>query len=232
MIDFHSHILPAIDDGSQSLEQTEKMLQSAWSQGVRHQVATPHFYADKMIPEEFLEKRKRGYEQALSLEGELPQIHLGAEVAYFPGMSRSDAVQQLQIGQTGLLLVEMPFTTWTDRMVEDVCMLTDRQGLTPVLAHVERYRQRDRFPRYLDMLLASDALFQYNASAFLERATRGWAMRQLKKGCVHFLGSDCHNLTGRAPNLGDAAQQIQKKAGIELLDEIQTLSAQCLGVFD
>jgi len=230
MIDFHSHFLPAVDDGSQSLAQTEEMLKCAFSQGVRQIVATPHFYGDEMVPADFLENRQRAFDQIPWDAAAMPRIHLGAEVAYFGNMSRSEAVQQLQIDNTGLLLVEMPFSPWTDRIVQDVCRLQERQGLIPVLAHVERYRQKSQFPRYRDMLLDAGVLFQSNAGAFLKLGTRSWVLRQMKDGCVHFLGSDCHNMTTRAPNLGEAAKVIEKKLGQPALEEITAFSAQALGL--
>ena len=227
MIDFHSHFLPNVDDGSKSVEETRQMLKLAYSQGVRYMVATPHFYADQMIPKDFLEKRQRAFDSILP-QPDMPQIILGAEVAYFNNMSRSESLQQMQIGNTGLLLVEMPFCAWSDRMVEDVCMLADRQGLTPVLAHVERYRDKQQFPKFRDRLLSSGVLFQCNAAAFLRFSTRSWALKQLREGCVHFLGSDCHNLTTRTPNLGDGVQVIGKKMGSEYLDDIWDFSAEAL----
>lgn len=228
MIDFHSHILPSVDDGSQSVEESLRMLRAAWDQGVRRIVATPHFYADEMVPKEFLVNRQRALEQIGTEDAD--RIFLGAEVAYFDNMSRSEALQQMQIGQTGLILVEMPFMPWTDRIVEDVCRLADRQGLTPVLAHVERYRQKSQIPRYRDVLLNCGALFQCNAGAFLSFGSRSWTLKQMKNGCVHFLGSDCHNMTTRAPRLGEAAQVIEKKLGRETLEEIEAFSAQVLGI--
>lgn len=230
MIDLHSHILPSVDDGSKSLQETEAMLQSAYCQGVRHIVATPHFYGDSMGPERFLEKRQRAFDQLTLDESTMPQLHLGAEVAYFDNMSRSDAMQLLQIDRTGMLLVEMPFAPWTDRVAEDVCMLADRQGLTPVLAHVERYRQKTQFPRYRDMLMANGVLFQCNAASFLQTGLRGWVLKQMKYGYVHFLGSDSHNMTTRAPKLGEAAKVIEKKFGQQMLLEIEDFSAQALGL--
>lgn len=230
MIDFHSHFLPAVDDGSQSPAESEAMLKSAFSQGIRQIVATPHFYADEMVPEVFLENRQRAVARIPWDETAMPRIHLGAEVAYFGNISHSEAVRKLQIGNTGLLLVEMPFLPWTDRIIQDVCQLQDRQGLTPVLAHVERYRQKSQFPRYRDMLLESGAFFQSNAGAFLKMETRSWALRQMKIGCIHFLGSDCHNMTTRAPMLGEAAKVIEKKLGTEALEDIEAFSTQALGL--
>lgn len=229
MIDFHSHVLPKVDDGSQSLDETRQMLALSYQQGVRHMVATPHFYADEMIPEAFLEKRQRAFDQ-IKPDDSAPVLHLGAEVAYFDHMSRSDAMQQLQIDNTGLLLVEMPFADWTDRIAEEICMLQDRQGLTPVLAHVERYRQKNQFPRYRDMFMNFGVLFQCNASAFLRPVMDPWALKQLRIGCVHLLGSDCHNLGTRAPQLGEAARMIEKKLGCAALEEIKAFSAEALHV--
>ena len=229
MIDFHSHILPQIDDGSKSVEQTRQMLKLAADQGVRYMVATPHFYGDRMMPLEFLEKRQRAFDRVMDERIE-PALGLGAEVYYFDNMSRSDDMQKLQINDTGLILVEMPFGEWTDRMVTDVCHLQDRLGLTPVLAHIERYRNRDQFPRYRDWLLSEGVLMQVNAGSFGLIRTGFWLRQQLKKGCVHFLGSDCHNLTTRPPNMETAARGIEKRFGKEILQDIMDFSAQALGI--
>lgn len=229
MIDFHSHILPQIDDGSCSLEQTRQMLRMAADQGVRYMVATPHFYGDRMMPQEFLENRQRAFDRVAE-DKNVISLGLGAEVYYFDNMSRSDDLQFLQINDSGLLLVEMPFSGWTDRMVRDVCSLQDRQGLTPVLAHVERYRSADQFPRYRDQLLAEGVLMQANAGSFGLIRTGFWLRQQIRKGCVHFLGSDCHNLTTRLPNMETAARVIERRLGREVLQNIMDFSAQALGI--
>ena len=87
MIDFHTHILPEMDDGSRSLEETKKLLQMEYAQGIRHIVATSHFYAQEEFPEKFLKRRDRRIQQVKDmLEGEEwgSQMHLysGAEVLY------------------------------------------------------------------------------------------------------------------------------------------------------
>ena len=229
MIDLHSHVLPGVDDGSHSPEETAQMLKRAFDQGVSCMVATPHFYADETVPEKFLEKRQRGFAQVV-LDNTMPKLLLGAEVAYFDNMSRSEALQQLQIGDTGLLLVEMPFGAWNDRIVRDVCDIQERLGLTPVLAHVERYRNRDQFPKYRDKLLSGGVLFQANAGAFGGFRITMWLLRQLKKGYIHFLGSDCHNMTSRPPCMDVAACVIEKRLGRNTLLEIEDFSAQMLNL--
>ncbi len=227
MIDLHSHILPGIDDGSQSVEMSHTMLDILRQQGVELVVATPHFYAMKDTPENFLRRRAESAAQ-LQSDVNMPRILLGAEVAYFDGMSNSEALEDLRLGDTELLLVEMPFGTWTQRMVKEICQLTLQAGLIPVLAHVERYRKRDQLPKYQRQLLEQGVLLQCNAEAFVDRSTRRWALGQLKQGNIHFLGSDSHNLTARPPKLDQAAQIISKKLGSSALEELTAFSKEML----
>jgi protein-tyrosine phosphatase len=229
MIDLHSHILPEMDDGSSSVEMSRRMLETMAQQGVQTVVATPHFYASRDLPEAFLERRQRSVDLLGAEKPEQPQLLLGAEVAYFDGMGRSaEVLQQLQLGTSGLLLVEMPFGEWNKRMVQEVCDLPLQTGLTPVLAHVDRYRRSDQLPRNLDTLLECGVLLQCNADAFLQFGSRGWALKMIRGEMIHFLGSDSHNLTTRKPNLGDAAKVIEKKLGRELLEDLMSFSRELL----
>ena len=224
MIDLHTHILPKMDDGSQSPEETEKLLEMLCSQGVTELAATPHFYASQENPESFL-LRRASCIQKMPLQTGI-QVHYGAEVAYFPGMQNCDALTQLQIGTSGLLLIEMPFRSWTDRVVEDICAIPSQLGLTPVLAHVERYRGLSQFAKFRYRLADNEVLFQCNAEAFMHGPSCRWALKQLKEGFMDFLGSDCHNLTHRAPKMDTAINIIKKKLGSEafdLLSEAATL---------
>ena len=87
VIDFHSHILPGVDDGSKNLEQSLAMLQMEAAQGIKRVVATPHFYAQHDKPEKFLRKREEAQRQLRQLISEnpgLPELSIGAEVYYFP----------------------------------------------------------------------------------------------------------------------------------------------------
>jgi len=225
MMYLHSHILPEMDDGSKDPQMSRQMLDSMQLQGVRTVVATPHFYASRDLPEAFLERRQRAAQLLGDPAPGQPRVILGAEVAYFDGMGRSEQVlRQLQLGSSGLLLVEMPFGEWNKRILREVCDLPLQTGLTPVLAHVDRYRRRDQFPAAMEELLDCGVLFQCNADSFLQFGSRGWALKLLRQGLVHFLGSDAHNLTTRKPNLGEAARVIEKKLGAEYLEDLMTFS--------
>lgn len=230
MIDLHSHILPKMDDGSESPEMSRSLLTILRQQGVETVVATPHFYAMQDTPEDFLRRRAEAAHRLEYDPADAPCILLGAEVAYFDGMSHTPILEALQLEQTGLLLVEMPFGAWTQRMIQEICQIPILTGLTPVLAHVNRYRRADQLPKYQKELLGQGILFQCNAEAFLSFWERRWALKMLRQGQIHFLGSDTHNLTTRAPKIEQAAQIITHKLGAETLDKLTAFSKEMLNI--
>ena len=230
MIDVHTHILPCIDDGSKSVEMSLQMLRISAQQGVKTVVATPHFYPTRNNPEKFYEDRQKAWEQLGQLPEGLPRVILGAEVAYFDGISRSSQLEAMRLGDSNLLLVEMPMSPWTDYMIDEVVSIPGNLGLQPVLAHVDRYLHRSQLPRYLEELLDMEIPLQVSASAFLKFSQRSKMLRLIKNGWVDFLGSDAHNLTTRVPNMADAAQVIAKKLGEEALLNITARSASLLGL--
>lgn len=222
IIDFHSHILPGIDDGSTCVEESIAMLRMEAEQGIRHVVATPHFYAQHDSIEEFLERRAeaewRLREELAKHEG-LPRLTVGAEVYYFRGISQSDVLQKLTIGSRSFSMIEMPMATWTDTMYRELEQIYRDQSIRPIVAHVDRYFTRFRTFGIPEKLEELPVLVQANASFFCgNSATR--AMRILQKEQIHLLGSDCHNLRSRKPNLGKAIDRIQRHKGIELLERI------------
>ncbi len=219
MLDLHAHLLPDMDDGSDSVQTTQKMLELLKKQGVTQVVASSHFYAAVDTPEDFLRRRK---ESLASIEGlmDVPEIIPGAEVAYFDGMGQCQALKDLTIGNTNLILVEMPFYEWTERMIAELVKLKSYLGLQPVLAHIERYRGKKQLPKFLEQLVSERIAMQCNTVALLQADVRRWIVRMMKKGNVHFLGTDTHNLTTRAPVYGEAVAILQKKLPPEIVAEL------------
>lgn len=228
MIDFHSHILPGIDDGSKSVKESLSLLAELKKQRVTTVVATPHYYISQRSPQRFLEKRAHAFAQ---LEEQLPDnspaIILGAEVLYFPGISRMDAVHELCIEGTDVLLLEMPFRGWTEYMVQEIESLAISGGYTVVLAHMERYLRFVKRP-VLDRLLDDGVFMQSNADFFLEFLSKRKALRLLMDGYIQLLGSDCHNMTSRPPRLQEAAGVIREALGASILREIDRRAAALL----
>ena len=213
MIDIHSHILPGMDDGSSSIEESVAMARESARQGVRLIAATPHFYATEENPHRFLARRERSLEALDSIwRKEFPVLLVGAEVHYFDGISRVEEVSHLTLDQTRILLLEMPFTSWSSRMVDEVLELQRLRGLQVLLAHIERY-MGDQKTGVWEQLRQSGVWTQCNANFFLRWQTKRKAQAMFKKGEIHMLGSDTHNMTTRPPNLAFAREALIKAAG-------------------
>ena len=212
MTDFHAHFLPGIDDG---------MLEMWRDQGISRICATPHFYAEHSTPESFLRRRNTAYESLLEAAGDgsdLPAILLGAEVRFFDGMCNTRELPMLCFEGTNLLLLEMPFTRWTDRMLREVEEIA-RRGIIPVAAHIERYMDLNS-RKVIRSFMESGILVQCNAEFFLTHRTSRRALTLLRDGYIHFLGSDAHNAASRAPNIGDALDLIEKKLGPSSIEHL------------
>lgn len=224
LVDFHSHILPGIDDGSSSSAESLAMLRMEAQQGIGHVIATPHFYAHYDTPERFLARREASMNRLLrAAEGtvDLPKIDLGAEVYYFPGISDSEVLPRLTIAEKKCILIEMPPSPWTETMYRELEGIYVKQDLLPVIAHVDRYITPLRNYGIPQRLAELPVLVQANADFFLRRTTASFALRLLREDRIHVLGSDCHNLAGRAPNLGNAVRVIHKHLGDETVERIR-----------
>ncbi len=225
VIDFHSHVLPGIDDGSKSVSESIAMLRMEAQQGIRCVAATPHFYAHHDRPERFLEKRQAAealLRAEMARQENMPRLMVGAEVYYFPGMSQSDVLPGLAIGDTGAILVEMPPAPWTEHMYRELADIRSNWGLIPIVAHVDRYISPLRTFGIPERLEELPVLVQANAGFFRNPMTRGLALRLLREDRIQLLGSDCHNLNDRPPNLADAVQVIRKRLGKEALTQIHS----------
>lgn len=230
MIDFHSHVLPGMDDGSTCVEESLAMLEASAQQGIGCMAATSHFYPMENSPEQYLARRAAAEERLRTVwKPGLPKLLLGAEVYFFEGMSRVQELDALRIEGTELLLVEMPFHSWTERMVKELLAVHERQDMTVVLAHIERYF-RFQPKRLWDDLLDAGILMQCNAGFFLSWRTKRKACRMLAERRIHLLGSDSHNMSDRPPRLGDALSVIGKSERRRLERSIRQLVPSVEGI--
>ena len=222
MFDCHCHILPGIDDGSKNVDMSLEMLKMSADQGVEGIVFTPHFYADENGPEKFLERRNRALaelEANLDKLEVVPKYLTGAEVHYFRGMSRVDSLESLCIGNSDYILIEMPFRDWQANFIDEIEEISKVLGLKVIIAHIERYFDQDR--RLVKRLLDNpELLIQCNAEFFIEKHTASKAIKMLKSGRIDLLGSDCHRVEHRRPNLAEAVAIIEKKDKKGYLDHI------------
>ena len=233
--DFHSHILPNMDDGSSSVEESVALLELEAAQGVDRVLLTPHFYPLNESPRDFLERRNASVKMLLdAIEGrtDLPHLTVGAEVAYYLGMSQSEELPLLAIEGTDCILIEMPPAPWPKYVWRDLRAIREEWGLMPIIAHVDRYIRPLRtygIPRRLEEI---GVLVQANGNFFIRRETERMAMKLLKTGRVHLIGSDCHGLETRRPNVKDAVEKIERKLGREALFRIGELEEKIFNRMD
>ncbi len=232
-VDFHTHILPGVDDGSRSVEESLEMLRHEAQSGVGHVVATPHFYANHESPERFLEKRGKAEEKLRAamqdVEG-LPSLSMGAEVHFFEGMSDADRLPDMAIAGTGCVLVEMPMKHWSDRNLQELVGIYQKRRLIPIVAHMDRYVtpfRANQIPNRLSQL-PIPLLIQVNADFFTNRWSQRLALKLLQQGRIHLLGSDCHHMKHRPPNLDGALKVIERSLGVAQLEKMRTLEQKVL----
>lgn len=215
MVDFHTHILPGIDDGSDSADTSLKMLERLYSQGVDRVILTPHFYMQICDVETFLSERVRAFNalsDAAMGKDSIPHIALGAEVLMFPETGGIDDLESLCIEGTNYMLLEMPFSEWSNSTYESVERIMNR-GIIPIIAHFERYKRYHRTYEYLYRLRDMGCVIQSNAEFFRSFIGGRRAIKFVREEMIDLLGSDCHNLTSRGPEIADAFCLIEKKLG-------------------
>ena len=225
--DMHGHFLPGMDDGCKDVQEAVALLRYSYSTGVRMMFATPHYYPIESV-EDFLRRRQESYDAlqayiAASGITDIPQILLGAEVAYRQGIGNVEDLHKLCLGSSRYLLLELPFEKWSNTLLRDVSNICCARGITPVFAHIERYipmQSADTLSRVLQL----DGLVQINAGTLLKFPGNLRCKRLIRQGTAHLLGSDCHNMEARKPNLHLAQEKLRAWRMQESLEEMASLS--------
>ena len=221
LIEAHSHILACIDDGSNSVETSKRMIAEMRKQGVTKIYATPHFYAhrEKSL-ERYLEKRQAAWEQL----GD-KSILLGAEVAIEHGISEIEGIKNLAYQNTDLILLEFPYRKYENWMENEIFSIAQENDLTPVIAHIHRYLEFFT-KEQMEHILEFPAIFQINNEAFAEHKQAKFVKRLIKDGFPTIFGSDSHNMTTRKPNW----DMLQKKCKPDIIsDAMETFEKHLLG---
>lgn len=213
MIDFHTHVLPGIDDGCSSGKESVVLLKMLKEQGVNNVFLTPHFYAYSSSAENYTEIREKALNKLIE-ELKTNQLdinlYLGSEVYFFEELWRIEDISKLCIKGTNYILVEMPFSEWTDSMIRSFEKLIGK-GFTPVLAHFERYLRYGKNLSKVYELVEMGVLLQMNCAFLNKFSTRRKAIKFIRKGMVSILGTDCHNLSDRKPDYLSACEYVRKK---------------------
>ena len=216
MIDIHTHLIPGIDDGSESYDETKRICEMLYEQGVDRIVATPHFYADSSNPEDFIERRDASFETMQDL-AEKYHIIKGAEVRYYSGIGRSEGIDMLLIEGTRFLLLELTERRVNDFVINDLMKLRSR-NIRPIIAHLNRYREfRDN--GFIEFCNMNGIPIQLNTECILSRFSRRRAIDLIASERVQFLATDCHDVAGRKPEMKEAVDVVRRYLGDEITDD-------------
>ncbi len=225
-IDFHSHILPKMDDGSSGIKESLELLKAEIEAGVEAVVLTPHFYRQKEDIASFLERRSAAFErlsQAAETLPRCPKLLLGAEVYFYPSLSSDPDFEQLCMEETGYILLELPFERFHDNFYAGYSAFMNRCEQKILLAHIERYLEFGNTPEDIHQLLGyGNTVCQMNCTSVAKAGMfeRKKLLGLLESGMVSVLGTDAHNTVSRPPMFAKAESVIVKKSGKHLFDRI------------
>ncbi len=200
LTDHHSHILPGIDDGSKNVKMSLELIRTLKEQGVERIVATPHFYAHREDGiDAYLQKRQNAFDALMQQNPAVSNIILGAEVAIERGISELDGIQKLAFQGTDYILLEFPYTSFANWMIEEIENITYNFKLTPIIAHLHRYTD-DYSKEQMQSVLALNALIQFNNEVFETWSGKRFLKSVISSGHEILFGSDTHNMKSRKPN--------------------------------
>jgi protein-tyrosine phosphatase len=212
VIDLHSHILPGIDDGAKSIEESVEIAKAAVADGVEVIAATPHVRDDYPTTAETMETLVGQVRRALLRERVPLDVRKGGELA-LTWLDRLSDVELRRFGlggNPGYLLVEFPYYGWPLRLPDWVFQLQTR-GMTLVIAHPERNADVQAAPEKLRPLVEAGALVQVTAGSVdgrLGSAAKETGLDLVERGLVHVLASDAHHPSVRAGGLDAAVDAI------------------------
>lgn len=229
-IDIHSHILPGLDDGARSIEQSLEMLQIAYEEGIDLIIATPHNMPGKGQPSlEVVQSRAEKLQEIAEKEGIPISIVIGTE-HYF----REEVLEALEdeegitMNGSGYVLLEfepMVEKTYFRNTLRDVL----GTGHQPIVAHVERYANVMKDKSMLNDLKKMGVLLQVNAASVIGdngRLAKKDVKWMLKQGLVDFVATDAHSHGRRAPYMQKCARYLYKKYDEQYVNELLYGNAQ------
>ena len=222
MIDIHSHIVFDVEDGPKTIEDSRALLEESYRQGVRTIISTSHRRKGMFeTPEAKIEENfKQVQELAKEIADDLTVLY-GAEIYY-----TSDILDKLEQGKIPRLadsqyaLIEFSMIT-PYKEIHTALSNVLRLGVTPVVAHIERYHCLENDEKKVRDLINMGCYTQINSSSVLKPKLFGDTYKFMKKRAqfflekdlVHFVASDMHNLDPRPPYMQEAYQIISKKYG-------------------
>lgn len=231
MIDFHSHIIPNIDDGSTSMKDTINMINEARQAGFTEIISTSHYIQkyydlDCFEREKILDiiKKKVSEKKEINIK-----LYLGSEIYFTPEIIELVKNKKAStINNTRYLLFELPMNT-KPLFVKEMVYELMQNGYIPIIAHPERYSYVQENIRYIEELAGMGVLFQSNYGSIIGmygNSAKKTLKKLLKNNLISFLGSDVHRTGQIYPKIPKALKKLRKILSVEELEKLTTLNAQ------
>ncbi len=228
MIDFHSHILPNVDDGSKSVEETFELLEEAKNAGFEGVISTSH-YMEEYYEVNVAERKvwinalaENLYKKNINLK-----LYLGNEIYFTENLiNLLETGKATSINNSNYVLFEFPLNSNPMNMYDIIYDMLEYK-LIPVLAHPERYSFVQKEPEIVYDLIQKGVLMQSNYGSILGRYGEKAELisrKLLENNMVHFLGSDVHKPNTIYPRIGEALDIIKEIVGREKLEELTTIN--------
>lgn len=215
-IDFHTHILPEMDDGADSVEKSYIMLKKLAEEDVDVVFATPHCLLSREDEKSFLQRRKISYDKLtsylLSVESDfkMPKIRMGAEIRVRQDMNLFESPELLALEGTDLLLFELPYDRYKMAFGENIYNLSLKAKKIPVLAHAERYIDIYDDSCYADLFSIPNIICQITTDFTENKKSSKFIAELIDSNIPLLFGSDCHNITTRPPKMKSMMAKMKK----------------------
>lgn len=222
--DIHAHILPGIDDGARTLEESIQMAEIAYEQGVRHMIATPHYYPGRMnVARSLVNQVYEETKQAFATNLPDMTLSLGNEVYAREGMMEAlKSGEAISLAGSRYVLVEFDYSTDFGKMKKNIVDLL-QYSYRPIIAHVERYDLFHKQWSAIEEVLNMGCLLQVNVSTlsgtFFQKETQ-LVKKLLKNQMVHFVASDCHGSDYRMPVMRPIQDKLFDRYDQDYMDAI------------
>lgn len=220
MVDIHTHILPTLDDGAETIQESLNLLKELKAQGVNTVIATPHFYPQIDNSSSFISAREKSYSSLIAnIKEDLPEIFLGCELLYYENIGLSNSISQFCLSNSNYLLLELTDDFINEKLFFDLLNLKSK-NIIPIIAHIERYAYAKKYHKFLKFIKKEKILTQINASAVLDEYGYKIIKKLIKKDIVSFIASDTHSVDFRPPQMADAIEILSLDFGKDYTEKL------------
>lgn len=228
IIDVHAHVIPGVDDGARSMDESCQMLSLAAGQGIRTVFATPHYSRRRETPQ--LREQAARLQEKIREQYPDFKLYVGQETYYHEGLvDRLREGKAYTLADSSYVLVEFGEADPYGVIFNGIRILLN-SGYVPILAHMERYSclRKDGAMREL---LKCGCLFQMNYDSLQGSRFDGevrWCRRQVANGWIHLLGTDMHRIDYRPPDVEGALRWLERHVEEELLEAMLCGNSLCI----